>query len=216
MKALRWWALIAILSLGACDRMKDVLDSFSGPGFETTVLAPGPLDVGPDAREITPTEPLNVFGEVASLCIVLKDNVPLAPQDVLAKTFNETLKGADITVSFTTTDNRTFTLPAKDQAWKRSGSGAVGDLSACSSCGCSTEGCRALFPSGSQIRSVRIASTVPLTTRGVYWESANAIDKPANTTRHPASAPNSVLQGDAPALRCSAGVPSPALRARRT
>jgi hypothetical protein len=195
MKARSVLFVVPLLLLGACGKIQQAVNWFVGePGFETRVVGRNPFRLGPEAQEITPPEPLHIYGEVAALCVVLKTSVPLGPPDVMSQLVAESLSGGEITISFERNDGRAFTLAAADQAWKRRHDSSSGDLSACSSCSCSAEGCASLFPTGATITKLKVASSVPLTTLGAYWESADAHDKPENSRRFETGAPNKQFQ----------------------
>lgn len=163
-------------SLCGCGRIDQAFEALAGHESQTILLTKGSIQLGAQAVELTSPEPLKVVGSQASVCIVVNRDVPLGPQAVVDRIFKDNLKGAQLTVSITRSDGKTFELRATDQAWNLSGLVAAGELAACSSCSCSREGCRTLFPKGAIIKSVRVASSVPLNSPGVYWSSTNAFD----------------------------------------
>jgi hypothetical protein len=190
--------VVLLLALCGCERIDQALEALAGHYSQSVLLTKGPIQLGPQPIELTSPESLKVLGSDASVCVVLRGDVPLGPQPVVDRMFKESLKGAHLTVSITRTDGRTFELPATNQAWRLNGLVAPGELAACSSCGCSREACSAVFPKGAVIQRVRVASSVPLNGLGVYWSSTNAFDgipQPASS-----SAPNAALQCKGPSV----------------
>jgi hypothetical protein len=193
--------LIVVLLLAqicGCERIDQALEALAGHDSQSVLLTKGPVQLDPQAVELTSPEPMKVLGSDTSVCVVLKSDVPLGPQPLVDRMFKESLKGAHLTVTITRMDGKTFELPATDQAWRLHGLVAPGELAACSTCGCSKEACSALFPKGAVVQRVRVASSVPLNGLGVYWSSTNAFDgipQPSSP-----STPNAALQCKGPSV----------------
>jgi hypothetical protein len=110
---------------------------------------------------------MKVVGEWASVCMVLKDGIPLQPVSSMDKIFSDALSGAKLTVELVLNDGARITLDQPMQAWARYGRILSRDeLSACSSAKCGTR-----LPVGASVKAIEVAALPELQVRGIFWTS---------------------------------------------
>jgi hypothetical protein len=168
-------ALVVILvSLAGCgQRIDKLFDTLMGHETQTVVLAAQPTTLGPDGLVLTSNEPMKVMGDVASVCLILKSGIALAPQSVMEKHFKDALDGAQLSATLTLKTGQTFQSSSVAQSWSKFGEvTSAEEISACISCACGPQP-----PVGAEISKLVVKASSPIRVLGIYWESTNAYDQ---------------------------------------
>ena len=185
--------LAAALPLAGCDAILDGLEKLfrvaDGRERQLVILAPHPVVFTDMPVALSGTEPLKVVGEWTSLCLVLKDGVPLQE---IEPAFSAALSGAKVKVSAVLDDGVRIALHEPMRAWSRSGRILARDeLSACASASCGSH-----LPVGAIVKSLEISATPRLEVRGVFWQSEQGPNEKARTS------PTTTAQGPSNQSKC--------------
>lgn len=180
---------VATLTLAGCDAAAErFFDLMSGRETHRVILATQPLMLSEKPIILSSPEPMKILGEWTSLCMVLRDGVPMKQMD---QVFANTLGGAKVKTTLLLGDGSRVTLSEPMQGWARSGRILSQDeLSACASASCGIR-----LPKGGVVRSVELSATPKLRVRGVYWQSQLGVNEtpqaqepkqvPQNSPSHP-------------------------------
>ena len=170
-------ALITVATvLVGCDSAADkVFDAISGRQANIVILSKQPVTLSPAPVTFASAEPLKVLGEWTSVCLVLKDGIPLQPQNQMDKILSEALAGAKVNARLELSDGSRVTLDHPMEAWEHFGRILSHDeLSACASARCST-----ILPRGATVKSIEISADPAVNVRGIYWHSEAGLNEPA-------------------------------------
>ena len=170
---LRRLFLLSCILVSGCDQSFDQLfDWLSGQDTQRVVIKETPFVLDRTGLMLSSEKPLRVVGESSSVCLVLKQGVPLLSQPEMDRRFRSVTKDAKFTGWLETTNGERFSINSVGQAWALHGPvTGKGEMSACLSCRCGPT------PSvGSQIAKIHVAASKTLKALGVYWESTSAFD----------------------------------------
>jgi len=184
------------LALLGCDSAAErFVELMSGRETNRVVLATQPLMLSEVPTTLTSPEPMKVLGEWTSLCLVLRDGVPLQPMKQMDQVFANALGGAKVKTTVVLGDGSRVTLNEPMQGWARSGRVlSQNELSACASASCGVR-----LPTGAVVRSVELSATPQLQVRGVYWESQLGVNE-----KRQAAEPSKVAQDSPSQSKCGA------------
>jgi hypothetical protein len=178
----RLLAVMAALALAGCDavldRLEKVFSALDGREKQVVILAPKPVLLTEKPLVLSGTEPLKVVGEWTSLCLVLKDGVPLQQQSTMDQIFSAALSGAKVTVNVVLNDGGRVSLHEPMQGWSRSGRILAKDeLFACASATCGSR-----LPIGATVKSLEVSALPSLEVRGIFWQSEQGPNEKAHTS----------------------------------
>jgi hypothetical protein len=168
--------LLSVLLTGCGDGLDYIFDKLSGHERSTVVLARSSTTISTDPLLLRSAEPMTVVGSYVAICVVLKKDVPLAPQPVMDNYFKEKLGDARLSATLRVKGGQEFTMANASYAWRQRGLiSSTEEISACLSCGCGPK------PAvGSEISEISLRSSTPLPVLGIYWESNNDFDTKSN------------------------------------
>ena len=96
---LRTTLLLCMLLLIGCDFSPGkVLDATLGRSSHQVVFAAKPIQLSEQVVAFTPSEPMKVLGEWSSVCLVLRDQLPLQDAKVMDAAFSAALRSARVQV----------------------------------------------------------------------------------------------------------------------
>lgn len=175
----RLLSVAAVLALTGCDAILDGLDKVFGTSNnrerQLVILAPQPVVLTDKPVVFSGTEPLKVVGEWTSLCLVLKDGIPMQERAAMDKIFSAALSGSKVRVNVVLNDGTRIALHEPMQGWSRSGRILPrNELSACASASCSSR-----LPVGAIVKSLEVSATPKLEVRGVFWQSEQGSNEKA-------------------------------------
>jgi hypothetical protein len=178
----RLMAVCAVLGVAGCDAILDGLEKVLGTldrrERQLVVLASQPVVLTDQPVVLSGSEPLKVVGEWTSLCLVLKDGVPLQAQPAMDQIFSTALSGAKVRVNVVLNDGARIALHEPMQGWSRSGRIlSRNELSACASASCGTR-----LPVGAIVKSLEVSATPRLEVRGIFWQSEQGPDEKPHTS----------------------------------
>ncbi|MDR6842400.1 hypothetical protein [Pseudoxanthomonas sacheonensis] len=164
---------ICLLLLPGCDSRWDrAIHHLAGVKEQAIVLADKPFEIDSNGRTFTGKEPMEVLGDMADTCLVLKAKYPMAPQAKMDHDFKALLQGTRISATLTDMSGKKYELDSVGQAWNIFGVvSSSEELSACVSCGCKPK-----IPVGTKIQSIHVKTDKPLSVLGAYWSSTSAFD----------------------------------------
>ena len=164
---------ICLLLLTGCDtRWDQAIHRLAGVKEQAIVLADKPFEIDSNGRTFTSKEPMEVLGDMADTCLVLKAQYPMAPRAKMDRDYESLLEGTRISTTLTDTSGKNYEFDSVGQAWNRFGVvSSSEELSACVSCGCMPK-----IPVGTKIQSIHIKTDKPLSVLGAYWSSTSAFD----------------------------------------
>lgn len=167
---------LSILLVGCSNNVEDFFDNLSGRERQTVVLVKNATTIASDPLPLKSTEPMKILGKEFAVCVVLRQEIPLAHQSQMDKYFQEALGDAKLSAILRVKNGPEFDLKNAGFSWKQRGViSSTGELSACLSCGCGPK------PSvGADILEISLKSSRPLRVLGIYWESNNDFDKKNN------------------------------------
>jgi hypothetical protein len=171
-------ALVAVLLSGCDTSVEKLLDRIGGRESDVVVLAKQPVVLTDSPTTLSGSEPLRVLGEWTSVCLVLRDGVPLQAQEMLDRSVSSALGGAKVKVVLLLDSGARVTLNEPLPGWSRSGRVLPKDeLSACASAVCKSE-----LSVGMTVKNVELSATPKLEVRGVFWQSQRGPIERANAT----------------------------------
>jgi len=178
----RLLTVAALLALAGCDAILDKLEKvfgmLDGRERQLVILAPQAVVLTDKPLVFSGTEPLKVVGEWTSLCLVLKDGIPLQQQSSMDQIFSAALAGAKVRVNVVLNDGARISLHEPMQGWSRSGRILPRDeLSACASASCGSR-----LPVGAIVTSLEVSATPKLEVRGIFWQSEQGPNEKARTS----------------------------------
>ena len=169
-------AVISTFLLVACDGgFEKLVSSFFDSKDNVVILAKNPVILEPTPATFTSIEPMSVLGEWSSVCLVLRDGVPLDQNSVMDAKFAEALAGSDVNVTVYLTDGSHKSLQPPMVGWRKYGLVLPKDeLSACAAAACGSR-----LPKGSMVAKVEITSRPSLVVKGLYWHSSPDLPQPS-------------------------------------
>ena len=167
--------LFTVISLFLCGCGKE-LDKFisflSGEKTNEVILTDKPIELTDKAIVFEPKKPAKVVGEEAAVCLALRGDIPLGPQQKMDSEFKSFMNNADVFVDADTPNGKSFKFCTPMQSWSKYGHILPDDeLSACMRVKCGEE-----VPKGTEFVKFSITTSKPITVKGIYWESTNAWD----------------------------------------
>jgi hypothetical protein len=166
---------LVLLLTGCGQSVEKAFNLLFGKGSNDVVLVDKAIQLGPATQILLPGEhPMKVLGEWSSVCLALRDDVPLQDAKTMDRVFSDAMRNAKVAIELTLSDGTRFPLGRSMQSWHRYGRVLDGnELSACSSAPCGTR-----LPVGLEVKSVAISSDTPLAVQGIYWSSEADLPKP--------------------------------------
>jgi len=182
MRALLLIVLWSLLS--GCDLIADKVSSvLFGVKDSAVVLSSTPQVLTETPIAFTSTVPMTVLGEWTSVCLVLRDSVPLDHQPKMDALFAEAMHDSRVTVVVHTSEGTQKTLMPPMIAWRKFGK----ILSRDELSGCASASCEARLPMGVVINKIEISARPNLEIKGVYWRSTPDLPKPPEQSRQEAA-----------------------------
>jgi hypothetical protein len=166
---------VVVTELVGCDAAADkFFDAISGRQTNLVLLSKQPVTLSPAPVTFASTEPMKVLGEWTSVCLVLRDGIPLQPQPQMDRILSEAMHGAKVSTTLELSDGTRVTLHEPMEGWQHVGRILSRDeLSACASASC-----EAVLPRGATVKTVEISANSALQVRGIYWQSELGPNEP--------------------------------------
>lgn len=165
---------VATVLVGCDSAAERFFDAISGRQTNLVLLSKQPVTLSPAPVTFASTEPMKVLGEWTSVCLVLRDGIPLQPQPQMDKILSEAMRGAKVNTTLELSDGSRITLHEPMEGWQHVGRILPRDeLSACASANCA-----AALPRGATVKSVEISAIPTLQVRGIYWHSELGPNEP--------------------------------------
>ena len=140
-----------------------------GAKYNIVVLAKEPVDLHETSKVFRGDQPMQVVGEQAMVCLVLRGDVKGNETDEL---FKQLMGQARVGITIKLKAGETIELSEPMQGWSRSGT----VLKSSELVGCASDCCEGRLSKGTEIEEVTIKSSIPLRVEGIYWQSTDAYD----------------------------------------
>jgi hypothetical protein len=188
------WPLAVLLALpivGGCDfNPEEVFKVLPGHEASHVVLAAKPVLLTPNVAAFNSEKSMKVIGEMTSVCVSLRDGLPLQDMKTMDQAFDSAMQGANVKVTAILSDGQRVSLGPALQAWKMYGRILKKDeLSACASARCG-----ASLPVGSVVSKIEVSAEPALKVQGIYWESEKSPTEATNPSKAPSTGTASASQ----------------------
>ena len=175
-------SILAIATTASCDRVMDTAFHAVWPRDDSiVVLSQVPMTLSQSPIKLTSAEPLKILGEWTSVCLVLRDGVPMQSHSDMERVFTATMSGAKVDVVLLLDNGSRIRLAQPMQGWSRTGQVLrENEMSACAS---SVVGCAPTLPVGATVKAVEVSASPTLSIKGIYWHSMpDMSNKPRTAT----------------------------------